>query len=90
MLMIFQLNGELEVGENIADNGGIKLAHKVKDSLLGGYFDHSDMLWHFQAYQVWRGEQTFQEPALPDLTTYTPDQMFFIAYAQVCLAPFFR
>ncbi|EDV26135.1 uncharacterized protein TRIADDRAFT_37639 [Trichoplax adhaerens] len=55
------LNGNLTITENIADNGGMKLA--------------------YNAYQKWKNDNE-QEVQLPGLK-YTPDQMLFIAFAQI-------
>ena len=55
------INGNLTLGENIADNGGLKTSYQAyKDAIKG------------------EGPQ----PYLPGLK-YTPDQLFFIAFAQM-------
>ena len=54
------LNGEKTLGENIADNGGLKTA--------------------YQAYQ--KVAATKYQPTLPAVNL-TPDQLFFVAFAQV-------
>ena len=60
------VNGNLTLGENLADNGGLKTS--------------------FQAYENIAGEQGTQY-YLPGLK-YTPDQLFFIAFAQVWCSNF--
>ncbi len=59
-----QVNGELTLGENIADNGGMHESFRA-------YMDSVAEL----------GE----EGRLPGLDQYTPEQMFFISYAQASL-----
>lgn len=56
------VNGNLTLGENIADNGGLKAA--------------------YNAYQNWVA-QNGVEPRLPAWPELTPDQMFFVGFAQV-------
>ncbi|CAH8841671.1 unnamed protein product [Trichobilharzia szidati] len=55
------LNGKMTLGENIADNGGIKAAYKAFKKLEAKYQD---------------------KPILPGLN-FTPDQLFFIGFAQL-------
>ncbi|TNN13407.1 Endothelin-converting enzyme 1 [Schistosoma japonicum] len=55
------LNGKMTLGENIADNGGIKAAYKAFKKLEAKYSD---------------------KPTLPGLN-FTPDQLFFIGFAQL-------
>ncbi|CAL8098918.1 unnamed protein product [Calicophoron daubneyi] len=55
------LNGKMTLGENIADNGGIKAAYKAFKKLEAR---HKDI------------------PTLPGLN-FTPDQLFFISFAQI-------
>ncbi|CAH8499298.1 unnamed protein product [Heterobilharzia americana] len=55
------LNGKMTLGENIADNGGIKAAYKAFKKLEAKYSD---------------------KPILPGLK-FTPDQLFFIGFAQL-------
>lgn len=62
------VNGNLTLGENLADNGGLKTS--------------------YQAYQNVVGEDG-KPPYLPGLD-YTPDQLFFIAFAQVWCSNFTR
>jgi putative endopeptidase len=51
-----KVNGELTLGENIADNGGLQVAHMAFDS--------------------------GQSAAAPDIDGYSPEQRFFLAWAQ--------
>ena len=60
------VNGNLTLGENLADNGGLKTS--------------------YQAYKTVAGEQGVQSH-LPGLK-YTPDQLFFVAFAQVWCSDF--
>lgn len=60
--LIYQLNGRNTLDENIADNGGVRVAFKA-----------------FQSRQVQSGVST----RLAGLSKYTPEQLFFISYANV-------
>lgn len=53
-----KLNGKLTLGENVADNGGVRMSYR--------------------AYM----EKQKTKPATPDIGGFTPEQRFFIAYAQ--------
>uniref|UniRef100_A0A7E4V965 Peptidase_M13 domain-containing protein n=1 Tax=Panagrellus redivivus TaxID=6233 RepID=A0A7E4V965_PANRE len=53
---------QLSLGENIADNGGMKLAFNAYNKLMAR-----------------RGD--VPEPALPGFEEFTPESMFFVAYA---------
>ena len=53
------VNGNLTLGENIADNGGIKLSHAA-----------------------WRAAATTNEQRLPGLPALSPEQLFFVSFAQ--------
>ena len=57
-----QINGNLTLGENIADNGGLHTSYQAFRSLMN----------------------TTQQYTLPALK-YTPEQLYFIAYGQVCI-----
>ena len=61
-----QVNGNLTLGENIADNGGIKSSYQAFLRLMN----------------------TTEQPMLPALK-YTPEQLYFIAYGQVCIVHFY-
>ncbi|VDP79284.1 unnamed protein product [Schistosoma curassoni] len=54
----------MTLGENIADNGGLKAAYKAFKKLEAKYSD---------------------KPILPGLK-FTPDQLFFIGFAQIVRA----
>ena len=54
-----KLNGSLTLGENVADNGGVRIAYYALMELLSA-----------------------KEPQ-PPIEGFTPDQRFFIAYAQI-------
>jgi putative endopeptidase len=54
------LNGKLTAGENIADNGGVKLA--------------------YEAYKVWRSQQTTPPPR--EIDGLTDDQLYYLSYGQ--------
>ncbi|KAF8950611.1 hypothetical protein BGZ52_001976 [Haplosporangium bisporale] len=62
----YNLNGELTLGENIADNGGLK---KSYESWVARY--QSDP----------KGKK-FKNFKLPGLESLTPEQLFFISYAR--------
>jgi len=53
--------GNLTIGENIADNGGLREA--------------------FMAYKKWKRKN--EDIAIPGLSNFTQDQLFFIGNAQV-------
>jgi len=56
------MDGNITLGDNMSDNGGLKLA--------------------YDAYRVWaKGHGV--EPRLPGLQEYTPQQMFWLSYANV-------
>uniref|UniRef100_A0A1I7XAS8 Neprilysin n=1 Tax=Heterorhabditis bacteriophora TaxID=37862 RepID=A0A1I7XAS8_HETBA len=57
-----KVDGRLTIGENIADNGGLRVA--------------------YQAFQM-RLARSPENFTLPGLTSFTPQQLFFIAYANV-------
>lgn len=54
------VNGNLTLGENIADNGGVKLSHAA-----------------------WRASAPDDFSRLPGMPDLTPEQLFFLGYAQV-------
>ena len=56
------LNGKLTLGENTADNGGLRIAYRALQSVLAG---------------------EGPDAGTKKVDGYTPDQRFFIAYAQV-------
>ena len=61
------VNGNLTMGENIADNGGIKQSFA-----------------EFRAAAARKRQSTGTDGArLPGLPEYTPEQLFFLSYAQV-------
>ena len=55
-----QVSGNLTLGENIADNGGLHTSYQAFQKLMN----------------------TTEQPLLPALQ-YTPEQLYFIGYAQV-------
>jgi len=63
------VNGTQTLGENIADNGGIREAFSAY---------HKYLKKKAQELNV----TTYQEPALPGLAAFTNDQLFFIGYAR--------
>uniref|UniRef100_A0A1I7XPG6 Peptidase_M13 domain-containing protein n=1 Tax=Heterorhabditis bacteriophora TaxID=37862 RepID=A0A1I7XPG6_HETBA len=65
------LNGQLSLGENIADNGGVKTAfNQIPVNITA-----------IKAYKAWRSNTSMNEPALPGFQNFTSEQMFFLAYA---------
>ncbi|KAK5984363.1 hypothetical protein GCK32_004211 [Trichostrongylus colubriformis] len=56
------VDGRISIGENIADNGGLRVA--------------------YEAYKMRESRETDRK-VLPGLTEFTPEQLFFIAYANV-------
>jgi predicted metalloendopeptidase len=54
-----QLNGDLTLGENVADNGGVRIAYYALMELLA------------------------RKGPPPPIEGFTPEQRFFISYAQV-------
>ncbi|VDL64667.1 unnamed protein product [Nippostrongylus brasiliensis] len=56
------VDGRLTIGENIADNGGLRVA--------------------YEAYKM-RSLREHHVSALPGLSAFTPEQLFFLAYANV-------
>lgn len=55
------VNGKLTLGENIADNGGLRLS-----------------------WETWKSNfNSLNNDALPGLTKFTPEQLFFISYATI-------
>ncbi|KAK5796897.1 hypothetical protein F5H01DRAFT_385459 [Linnemannia elongata] len=61
------LNGQLTLGENLADNGGLKMAFRV---------------WQSRAKSDPNGKK-IKNFKLPGLDAYTPEQLFFIAYGRL-------
>ncbi|RCN24447.1 peptidase family M13, partial [Ancylostoma caninum] len=56
------VDGRLTIGENIADNGGLRVA--------------------YEAYRM-RSSRESDSAALPGLSAFSPQQLFFVAYANV-------
>ncbi|KAG0260651.1 hypothetical protein BG011_001714 [Mortierella polycephala] len=63
----YNVNGELTLGENIADNGGLKQSFKA---------------WQTQ-YKSDPSGRRFKNFRLPGLDNLTPEQLFFISYGRV-------
>ncbi|KAK3840063.1 MAG: hypothetical protein JOS17DRAFT_798110 [Linnemannia elongata] len=61
------LDGQLTLAENLADNGGIKMAFRA---------------WQSRAASDPNGKRT-KNFKLPGLDNYTPEQLFFIAYGRL-------
>ncbi|KAG0029150.1 hypothetical protein BGZ81_004080 [Podila clonocystis] len=61
------LNGHLTLGENIADNGGLKKAFET---------------WQAR-YRSDPSGKTIKNPRLPGLEALTPEQLFFVSYARL-------
>ncbi|KAF9302207.1 hypothetical protein BGZ74_005666 [Mortierella antarctica] len=61
------LNGHMTLGENIADNGGLKKAFET---------------WQAR-YQSDPSGKTIKNPRLPGLEALTPEQLFFVSYARL-------
>ncbi|KAF9404108.1 hypothetical protein BGZ94_004368 [Podila epigama] len=64
------VNGTFTLGENIADNSGIKLAFEA---------------W-YQRYRSGRSNKKHNNVRLPGLQRHTPEQLFFIQYARTYCA----
>ncbi|CAO3573454.1 unnamed protein product [Mortierella alpina] len=62
----YHVNGQLTLGENIADNGGLKQSFKT---------------WHAR-YKADEQGETYMNYRLPGLDDLTPEQLFFISYAR--------
>lgn len=62
------VNGKATLGENIADNGGLREAYMAYQKYL-----------EKQAQEL--NVTVYEEPALPGLSAFTNDQMFFIGFA---------
>ena len=60
IILLVQVNGNLTLGENIADNGGLHTSYQAFLNLMN----------------------TTEQPVLPALQ-YSPQQLYFIGYAQV-------
>ncbi|EPB75526.1 peptidase family M13 [Ancylostoma ceylanicum] len=72
-----RINGKLTQGENIADNGGIKQAFRVRSasSRHGQTF--------YQAYKNYL-KRHGEERRIKGLEQFNNEQMFFLGYAAVC------
>ncbi|KAF9952172.1 hypothetical protein BGZ70_000702 [Mortierella alpina] len=62
----YHVNGQLTLGENIADNGGLKQSFKT---------------WRAR-YKADEQGETYMNYRLPGLDDSTPEQLFFISYAR--------
>ncbi|KAF9373775.1 hypothetical protein CPC16_001660 [Podila verticillata] len=62
-----RVNGLLTLGENIADNGGLKKAFET---------------WQAR-YKSDPSGKTIKNPRLPGLESFTPEQLFFVSYARL-------
>ncbi|KAF9407768.1 hypothetical protein BGZ94_002572, partial [Podila epigama] len=60
------VNGWSTLGENIADNGGVKMAFEA---------------W-YQRYRSDRNNKKYNNVRLPGLERHTPEQLFFIQFAR--------
>jgi len=73
------------VGENIADNGGLKQAYRVSSDFCKQQFSATVPNFKFtngyKAFKKWENRNGV-EPLLPGLNL-THDQLFFLNYAQV-------
>ncbi|MCP9265095.1 hypothetical protein DINM_020296 [Dirofilaria immitis] len=65
----FKVNGKLTLGENIADNGGIKQSFRAYRNYMR-QIGHSGDSGHFKSH-------------LPGISNFTNDQLFFLSFAQV-------
>ncbi|KAG0302166.1 hypothetical protein BGZ97_002475 [Linnemannia gamsii] len=63
----YNLDGQLTLGENLADNGGIKMSFRV---------------WQSRAKSDPNGKK-IKNYKLPGLDKYTPEQLFFISYGRL-------
>ncbi|KAI7831240.1 hypothetical protein BC939DRAFT_406393 [Gamsiella multidivaricata] len=63
----YHVDGQLTLGENIADNGGLKNSHEAWQAR----FNSDPAGWRYKNFR------------LPGLDRYTPEQLFFISYARL-------
>lgn len=75
-----KVDGLYTQGENIADNGGIKQAYRVRKNT--NISQCTNNMSQFQAYRRWLDTHPDEDESMPGMN-YTNDQMFFINFAQV-------